>query len=71
MKSTINRGNLYLKQKINVLHNYYVMDVSQTPAVNSMILNIDDVEQWFKPIPSISAKFPPIYKFLIQANAKK
>lgn len=70
MKSTTSRGNLYLKQKIIILHNYYVMDVSQTPAENTIILNVGAVEQWFKLIPSISAKFPSIYKFLIQANAK-
>lgn len=69
LNGTNYKGNIYIKQKIKVLHNYYVMDASQTPTKNGLLLNIRNERQWFKLIPGISAKFPPIYKFLILANA--
>lgn len=71
IKGSMNTGNVYLKQKVNILHNYYVMDMVETPKDNGVQLDIGHLKQAFQPIPSISSRFPQIYKFLIAANARK
>lgn len=47
------------------------MNIPKTPEDSGLKLDLEHLNQAFEPIPSISVRFPPIYKLLIAANAKK
>ena len=67
----MNHGNFYVKQKIRIQNNYFVMCPKQTEDSNSIMLLIKEEKIIFRHIPSVSARFRSMYKIFSAANCNE